>query len=503
MLRVPCRLRSLVLLVGVLSVLGLYCREEVLLHKTWSHRPELGVAKATTVSTGEHSEPFQQRQDSSTEPTVHSSPPRVRQVPKWQTAATQVTRGFETRQTQPHQLSQGGYVLALDYWEQQTSASRNLQNLQCWAAQYNLSVVEPMMLRSVLRTPLTSSSTRHGFQFRDIFDIEMWNRLSSDSLHSQLVAWEDFLSSAPRDVILASFRHAFPVEIKQNLRKPQARTLPPSERVKEGCSTNWKSATQFLNQHHFNIVRHVCFNFAYGDKLTSKQFKLNLYGPLSPASSTVVFSQWRGSGPPARVLISDANCGNTGIQEVVRSSQRLLGAVEEYQRRYLGAGPYLAVIARMEKVQAYLKSKKGPHSLAECFSRLLSVWRDLRTQSGVNTTLLAIDMGKFGSNSIHEAGRGSELRTRFEEFFGSLYGAELTVEQWEDSFEQVARTEDPGYVAVMQKMLVVQAQCVVFIGGGSFQKHAQTLYLKSHHHTQPCVRIINECTPGKNLHRST
>ena len=398
--------------------------------------------------------------------------------------------------------AQHGYVLALDYWEQQTSASRNLQALQCWAGQHNLSVVEPAMSKSQLRTPLNNQPVRKRFWFRDVFDVEMWNELSRERHHSQLVGWNDFLTSAPRDVILASIRYAFPDAIKQNLKQlstSQQPTLSPYQRVQDGCSSNWQTVKEFLLRHHFTVVRQVCFNFAYGDRLSSQQFNSLLYGSLPPSSSTVVFSQWRGSGPPARVLIHDINCGNTKIQEEVGPSSELQASVATYQKRYLRGGPYLAIMARMEKVQAFLKSKNGPSSLAYCFSKLLSVWRETRQAIGLNATLLAIDMGKFGSNSIHNSGKGTELSARFDQFFSSLYDQQWSPEDWEESFEAVAHTADPGYVAVMQKVLVARAKCVVFIGGGSFQKHAQTLYVHSHQR-EPCIRVINECTQATNLH---
>lgn len=463
---------------------------------------------------------------------IQSSISQLRELVKWQSHArsTVISTDMATEQRHKETFPQGsekvqstirslpvpqqvvntsqsrGYVLALDYWEQQTSGSRNLQNLQCWAAQYNLSVVEPAMVGSLLKTPLNNHPISKGFWFRDVFDLAMWNRLSSKSFHSELVAWDHFLSSAPRTVILVSFKHAFPDEIKQRLKKlaiSKQSPTPLSERITKGCKTNWDSAKQFFNKNHFNVVREICFNFAYGDRLSNDQFKSYLYGHLSPASSTVVFRQWRGTGPPARVLIHDAKCGNTHIQEEVGPSQQLLLTAAKYQQLFLGGGPYIAVMARMEKVKSYLKKKKKHiPTLGQCFLKLLAAWRDIKHQRGLNDTLLAIDMGKYGSNSIHDVGRGSELSNGFEEFFRSLYGSELSLESWEESFESVAHTTDSGYVALLQKVLVVQAKCVVFIGGGSFQKHAQALYLQSHH-TEPCIKIVHECTPAKNLYALT
>ena len=399
----------------------------------------------------------------------------------------------------------GGYALALDYWEQQTSGSRNLQSLQCWAAGYNLSVVEPIVSRSLLKTPLTNHVLKSKLWFRDFYNIDEWNRQSSGLKHSQLVGWENFIKYAPRDVVLVSFRHAFAKDIKQNLEqlsRSQHRSSLPSQRVRDGCPSHWDPTKQFLHNHRFHVVREVCFNFAYGDGVSGEEFVSHLYGSLSPSSSTVVFSQWRGTGPSSRVHISDRKCGNNFVQEKVGPSKHLLSHVQQYQHKHLGGGgPYISIIARMEKVQALLRARKGHTTLAECFSNLLSVWRETRAQYSLNHTLLAIDMGKYGSNSIHHAGQGTELNFRFQEFFRTLYGGRLTVEEWEDSFEDVAGTEDPGYVAALQQMLAVQGQCVVFIGGGSFQKHAHTLY-SSAHQRDKCIRFVDMCTyPFKGHHK--
>ena len=389
-----------------------------------------------------------------------------------------------------------GHVLALDYWEQQTSGSRNLQSLQCWAAQYNLSVVEPAMPRSQLRMPLNNHVDIEKLWFRDFYDIDRWNRLSRSLQHSELVSWQSFLHHSPRDVILVTFKHAFPRDIVRNLEqlsRSKQPHRPASDRVTDGCLQKWDTVKQFLYRHHFRVVREICFNFAFGDSLSKEEFEAHLFGSLSPSSCTVVFSQWRGTGPPSRVAIHNSKCKNSRIQERAGPSQGLLHHAQLYQDKYLGAAPYTAVIARMEKVQALLRSKKGEVTLAQCFTQLLRVWRETVRESGVNSTFLAIDMGKFGSNSIHNAGQGTELSFRFNKLFSSLYGGRWSVEEWEDSLEDVVQTEDPGYVAALQQTLVAQAKCAVFIGGGSFQNHAYALYMNTHH-KHKCVRVVNKCS---------
>lgn len=464
------------------------------------------VGQGRLQSEGQAQSPPTRARDPEGDTGTYGSTPEVNE-PSRATATATLPPPLSQASDHAHSNRSTGYVLALDYWEQQTSASRNLQSLQCWAAQLNLSVVEPVMVGSVLRTPLTDHPAGRGFWFRDVFNLEMWNRLSSKLSHSKLVSWEEFVSHAPRDVILVNFRHAFPSEIRERLQRLASQQLtepqlPPSERLREGCDSRWPPSTAFMSKYRFRVVRRVCFNFAYGDKVTMKEFSRHVYGGHSPSETTVVYRQWRGTGPPARVLIPDAECGNTGIQEVVGPSPTLLRHVATYQERYLSGQPYVAIMARMEKVKGMMmKRKQGRLTLAQCFEKLLAAWTEVREHSGLNHTFLAIDIGKYGSNSFHSTGDGSDLDVEFERFFRAVHGHRLSVDSWEHSFEDVAHSTDSGYVALLQKVLVVQAKCVVFIGGGSFQKHALHLYKQAHpdQHSQ-CIRIVSECTLAKNLY---
>ena len=186
---------------------------------------------------------------------------------------------------QSYQFSRDrGYVLAMDYWGQQTCASHNLQNLQCWAAQLNLSVVEPVMVGSQLKSPLSTHSNSKGFWFREVFNIEMWNNLSSRVGHSILVPWDSFVRDAPRNVILVSFKYASEEVVENRLNKPP---LPPSEMVKQDCGSNKWSSTpafqQFFRRHQFQVVQRVCASTcAFGNKISRHNFTSHLYGNQPP-----------------------------------------------------------------------------------------------------------------------------------------------------------------------------------------------------------------------------
>ena len=393
--------------------------------------------------------------------------------------------------------STSGYAMAVDYWEQQTSGSRNLQNLQCWAALYNLSVVEPALSRSNVTSPLTTEASADRLWFRDLYDIEEWNRLSSELNHSQLVSWDNFLTSAPRDVILASLFYARATEVEENLKLPEATAVAPSQRAKEGCASNWKSVKQFLIRHHFHVSREVCFNFAFGDSLSRDEFESHLFGSLSPSSSTVIFSQWRGTGLPSRVLLKLSSCENVMVHKSISPSQSLLLQAEQYQKKRLSGAPYLAVSVRLEKLQLLLEEDRrdGP-TLTQCFSDLLEAWRDIKNSSGLKHTLLAGDIGRYGSNTFINTTHVSvsDMEHGFREFFSRVYGSSQTVEEWEESFGDMVHTRDSGLVAALQKVLISQAKCLVLMGGGSFQHHAYNLYTKTHPPSEQCIKVVRKCT---------
>ena len=329
-----------------------------------------------------------------------------------------------------------GYALAMDYWEQVTQGASNVQTLQCWAAQFNLSVVEPMVAGSQLVAPFTETrlvrelnhlQASERFWFRDLFDFDMWNQLSAKLSHSQLVPWDYFINNAPRNVILVSFKYDFFNYKLGSGEKIFKAPTPDAKRFTYGCSTYWDSISNFLNTHHFNVVREVCFNFAHGDKLTMEQFNAHVYGGHNPNSVTVIHGQWRGIGS-VRILIQDNKCGNTYIQSLVRPSQKFLQAAAEYQQKFFHGHPYLAVMARLEKVSAGIKMGKLKQSRQGCFSRLLEVWKEVQRESGLNTTFLAADVGKFGSNTFDHEKNVDQLKAMFESgIFKAAYGAEYSV----------------------------------------------------------------------------
>ena len=411
----------------------------------------------------------------------------------------------------------GGYVLADDYWEQQNSGCRNLQSLQCWAAKLDMKVVEPFLVNSVVRT-LPSSATPKWLRYSQMFDMSDWNRESTRLNHSTLVPWDEFLVKAPRRVISVEFKYAYSKDVHK--KQAELKANPKQLQVKIECEpqTGWPKSGQIamLESHNFTIVRKVCLNFEYGKYLSLREFRDAILGDYSPNEVTVIFRQWRGLGIVGRILVKDSGCVNTGIQENMRPSQRLYHDANKYVSTYLSSnhskyslplsaslqqsstgGGYIAVMARLEKSKLSFNKREG--IVPFCLEQTIKYTRKLVEESGIGTTFLSIDIGKYGSNSFRNTGDSSDLREEFAKFFMNFYGGKLTIHEWERTFEDTSHTNDSGYIALLQKMITVQAKCVIFVGGGAFQKHALNLYQSSRPKEEWCIRIIKECTTDKNL----
>ena len=406
----------------------------------------------------------------------------------------------------PKQGTTKAYMLADDYWEQQSSGSRNLHLLQCWAGQLNLSVVEPFMQDSSLRTHLTSlhplnKQGQPELRFGDLFDLQAWNKDSRELGYAGLEPWEDFLINSPKDIITVQFKYAYSDEVRANKnRLRQNPLIDVKSRYTTGCPKGWpkEQQTQFLRSQEFRIVRDVCFNFEYGDFLTSDEFFRHIYAHYAPGDVTVVFKQWRGTGGIGRVLVKESPCHNAFTQEHIAPSRRLISDAQSYIQKYLSDknNNYIAIMARLEKSKITLR-RDG--IVGYCLNKTISYWENLRADTGVNTTFLSIDIGKYGSNSFRNTGDKSDLSTEFKRFFTKLYNGSISISSWEHRFEEISQSVDAGYIALLQKAIVTQAKCVIFVGGGSFQKHALHLYQTLHPTQERCIRIVKECTLPKNL----
>ena len=393
-----------------------------------------------------------------------------------------------------------GYVAVLKIYEQQTMASGNLLHLQCWAKSLNLAVVKPFMIDSCLRTVLDETKIRLMMKLEDTLDIDDWNTYAAQKGYAPLVEWDNFLNHAPRKLIEVQLRYPLLSTVKEIKAKGIPFPHPlEGDLYKTGCPLRFLGgkSLEFLKSRGFTVVRKVCFNFIHGDEFTLSQFRSHLLGDLDPSDVSILMNEWRGLGENQRVLIKERICKEKHpFKERIKPSQKLVRNAERYARRYLGGQEYLAIIARFEMTgltQRAYDEGNDPHAIIPlCLKLTLDHWQKFKRDTGLNTTFLSIDIGKYGSISFDRKRYYGHLKEMMD-FVTQVYGGKLAVHEWEKTFERIARSTDSGYIAMLQQVIVTRAKCILFVGGGTFQRHAYNLYRQLNPENQ-CVRILEKCT---------
>ena len=396
-----------------------------------------------------------------------------------------------------------GYVIAGTLREQQTRSAMNLAALQCWAKTLFVHVVEPFMNESRLLVPLNGEEDRL-IRFRDVFDIDYWNDATTSQGYAPLASWEQFLREAPRELIVVhvAYTSRSLKQARQGRGEPVVHH-PTNNKYMEGCSTGTTSELEHLLKHNFTVAREVCFNFRNGDELNLFQFNRHLFGDLRPKRVTVYFEEWRGFAGMTngkRLVVNDACLSNGAtVPNYIQPSRRLIGEARKYQNTVIGSKDYIALIVRTEKVILQQQEHKVFKNLARCLNLTMDALGNMKRATGLENVVLSMDIGKYGSHTGMQPGssRYRELELIYENFINKVYGKSESLMKWEQSFETVTSIREPGYIGMLQKAVSVQAKCVIFVGGGSFQRHAKYLY-ETLHSKERCIHIVDECSKNFN-----
>ena len=88
---------------------------------------------------------------------------------------------------------------------------------------------------------------------------------------------------------------------------------------------------------------------------------------------------------------------------------------------------------------------------------------------------------------------GKNSREVLAAIFGYIFDETITLEDYENSFEDVTGTQNGGYVSTLQKTLACRGHCLLMIGGGLFQQHALWWYNQNYVGSETCVITLMMC----------
>ena len=376
-----------------------------------------------------------------------------------------------------------GYLLELNSSDAMTGGAMNVMSIQCMASKLSpkLIVVEPFAMNSIFGAFLEvenreSFDRENSVKFSDIYDIDAWNNASDHYHYNRLAPWESFIDDAPRNVILVENQWVDDCNLSALVEK----------------------FSSFFMTFNFRIVRTVCLNFKKSGAMRAGKFKGIVYGKYAPEQVTVIIDRLPGIGGVNHwnTAVEGRSCGKKqyfGLILDVPSSKRIKRDAEEYIKRYLGSNKdFVSLMIRLEhRVNARNESSKVVQTkqiLQKCHQKLTAV----KSRQNISATFLTLDVGKYGSSEFFLGKRGpmEGIVAEIHNFFDSLYKGSISYSEWEDSFVEVSGVKFghgvSGYVAVLQKEIAIQGQCIILVGGGSFQKSAGKLHQLAHQDQKQC-----------------
>ena len=389
-------------------------------------------------------------------------------------------------QTSQQSLSQP-MVLSSQIWEQTGMALKNLFDLQCWASSVNISqVLEPSICSNGKH--VFGFGCQSDFNFRDFFDINYWNQMSLIRNNSILVS-NSLLQNAAKDVIYVQLKY-----------------------VSFASSFKCKSLDKLAGHYWFTFFKKngcnistVCIELPISDSA----FENKIFGSTDATqrNRTVIFSQWRGfnTGGIGRVQLPETRCGRsratTGLVftrppaieyppfrlSPSLPSKQVIGYINRFLSEYIHGKPYVVVMIRSEKLKPNLfRSPK----FNNCMEGITSDYKRALDYMNGTKTLVFTDSGIYGSRS-----RKKDNVDRYSQYLQDHLDPELSLKQMDSALEDITRSNDSVLMAFVQSSLAARANCVLFLGGGSFHRLTLSTYAYNHRGHE-CYYFRNkDCTP--------
>lgn len=412
-----------------------------------------------------------------------------------------------------------GYVITMRYTGQQIAGIRALVSQQCWIASFGLpmQIVEPFSNESCLVHSREQweavDQGQSTLRFNDYFSKYHFNVHSNRSRNPQLVSWEEFLHSAPRNIIVVTINdihHKGCLAYTENMCSPMVKynkTLV--ETFTSGCGqvSIVMSALEFLKKRNFKVLRNVCLNchdgMASDRYLYPKHITDHIFGEFKPSEVTVLFNQWRFSMHITPNCQEPSVCmgkGTTLLQNRLCPSPKLFRDAKNYKISTLKSDRI--VIAVMVRIEWYLimhsKSTALEETISNCLNSIVTFFNNLRQRNSDTQPFLTLDIGKYGSSTLQSTlsrftnSTQMSILSMVKSFVAQVYDNHMTFDEWQNTFTEVS--QDRGYVASLQRTIAGRASCLILMGGGHFQELAFQDYLENHPlPSEQCIQHV--CMP--------
>ena len=433
-------------------------------------------------------------------------------------------------------LHRQGYVISLEFAGQLMAGLRAIVSLQCWLASFSLPmvVVEPYVLDSRLRhnstiwkqveAAMNTNGKTQPLAISEYINMGTYNHMSKREGRPPLVGLKELWQEAPRKLIVVTIGGQSKMEC---LRYARAELCESKEsgRDKKDYSTSEcsplhrvRSTVRYLERiKGFKVVRNICINCDRNPLMyfTPNELTKHIFGEYSPSEVTLVMSHWK--------FAYELSPGCIPCQDQVVSPLTLFSPhpqLVKYANAYISAlrvNPQAKVIAVMIRTEWFLIRHMQESletviaTFRNCLSSILNKHGQLSGSHQLTRTVLALDIGRYGSGSFSQTfeitnitkGLYSAVVNEVKLFVSQL---NLDYDDWEESLGVVVqnKTNDCGYVAMLQNVIASKADYIIRVGGGYYQRLAVQLFTNNHpdEARDGCQRVKEVCVTSTNSIKS-
>lgn len=145
------------------------------------------------------------------------------------------------------------------------------------------------------------------------------------------------------------------------------------------------------------------------------------------------------------------------------------------------------------------ESKPDEHPIQSCLRELVYSADKVKGRTGGHLPMV----GKYGSNTWKRAVKDQDtLKTAITDtrkVMATLLHHQMSLEEWEGTFlEAAGGVTNEGYIAALQRTIASRADCLVLMGGGSFQEQVLQEYFHVHKEKREfCIEMVCTHFQGK------
>ena len=401
-----------------------------------------------------------------------------------------------------HSSTLESFILALDYYEQLTCATHNLFLLCNVAQNLNAQLVTPFLLRSLLHgIPDFTKTWRHYYPLSTVYDV---NKLS-EAFHSvtgtHLVAFDQFIQHAPRDVVLIDTLYSHEAQIGYKVYNDSGFELfncpnhlsPDQIGSAQSVKTNLKKHTTISKVDNFVVKKFICIT----TDITTDQIKQF----IGTKAHTIVFNQWRGCAyhscdvkAPRRIASNARHkilyhpFTSQGYQDITLPyNNTVVSSTKVFLNKISFSSPFVSVHIRIEKLAIISRKIKG---LTNCCMNLLdNLVKSLRQKYSFKHFMTITDVGKYGTIGCTDRACTQHV---------NMVQAALThmgLTQYKFDPAMTKSSDNPSFVSLVELHALAMGERLIVVGQGSFKNQVISKFLTKNTRN----KVYHICTEKGNI----